>query len=172
MIFKLLNELRPLATHKTVYDSYTHAVDIMGILANQSNNEYLILSGLLHEVKDKLGQDKLENCMDIIKKNYDSQQAILAERVIRTMLSDYSRPEGMSKQDFAFKVLSDCNGVTEKLLLADILSEVRLTKSETIRQSYKSLINTCVQKGLLQIDDSLITEIYDVIIQKSVTENA
>lgn len=165
MIIKLLQEIRPLNNHHKLYDSYTHAVHTMSIITQRTNLEPLIVAGLLHEVKAKLGSYKYERCIDIIK-NSNEQGPKLASKV-EEMLEQLTKPEDASIQDYATKIFTSSNNSDiEVVFLADVLSEVELTYSATVCESYNKLFNKLIDTNIVDLEDSYVISIRSALTKK------
>jgi len=163
MIFKLLTEIRPLSNHKVLYDSYTHATHVMSILSNRTNNKALILAGLLHEVKPRLGEYKFKKCLEIIE-NTAPYHSNLPQ--ITHLLEAFSETNGKSKETLAIDVLSRGDSNVELLFLADTLSQVELLHSTIALNSIKQLVTSLINKELIDEEDDLVIKINEVINHK------
>ena len=155
MIFKLLEEIRPLGNkdHCTLYNSYDHAVEVFAKLSLATNDKSLILTGLLHEVEEKLGEYKLRKCLEIINTAYPREKGIpvgrhhaitipqfdLSEQV-ENHLKSYKQSKEMAKKEWFYRILSEEGGHLERLLFVDLTSEARLTHSDIVRENLKHLL--------------------------------
>jgi hypothetical protein len=140
----------------------------MSILSNRTNNKALILSGLLHEVEEKLGSYKLRRCMEIVD---HSVLHSLEVPKIHAILETFSKSKEQSREAFAINVLSQSSSDIELLFLADTLSEIELTNSNIILKNTKELMNTLVIKRLIDQEDEFIIKINNAIENKLIHHN-
>lgn len=148
MIFKLLQELRPLASHNVLYNSHTHAWIVFSRLSLQTNDEAIMLAGLLHEVEEKLGEYKLRRCLEIIDAAHPrlfdettQESQSLSERVAE-LLKRYKQPPEMSKEDWARHIIQEEGSLLERVLICDLTCEIDLTNSNTVRNNLKRILKS------------------------------
>lgn len=159
-MIKLLKELRDLHPECLLYDFYEHSTQVMTIVSQHTNREIVVMAALIHEVREhKNEKEWLEFIHPHCKDEYDIK---IVNRIVEELTYKLHQKEHDNIYDFHYHIIKNGSPEAEKITLANVLSELRLCKSNVLKNEYRKMFVKLAKNDTLPVD-KIVEEILFIL---------